>query len=129
MIIVNQIKKMHFLMKFLQENCLPRKNNRFNPSSSQPTPKSSKKLIDNIESAVLHSKMTQKERDLALQNFKCGKVPILIATDIAGRGLDIKNLNYIINYDFPSNLDQYVFYIYLFIFNRFTELEDVEEEI
>lgn len=116
-------------MKFLQENCLPRKNNRFNPSSSQPTPKSSKKLIDNIESAVLHSKMTQKERDLALQNFKCGKVPILIATDIAGRGLDIKNLNYIINYDFPSNLDQYVFYIYLFIFNRFTELEDVEEEI
>lgn len=129
MIIVNQIKKMHFLMKFLQENCLTRKNNRFNPSSSQPTPKSSKKLIDNIESAVLHSKMTQKERDLALQNFKCGKVPILIATDIAGRGLDIKNLNYIINYDFPSNLDQYVFYIYLFIFNRFTELEDVEEEI
>lgn len=129
MIIVNQIKKMHFLLKFLQENCLPRKNNRFNPSSSQATPKSNKKLIDNIESAVLHSKMTQKERDLALQNFKCGKVPILIATDIAGRGLDIKNLNYIINYDFPSNLDQYVFYIYLFIFNRFTELEDVEEEI
>lgn len=116
MIIVNQIKKMHFLMKFLQENCLPRKSNRLNPSSSQQTMKSNKKLIDNIESAVLHSKMTQKERDLALQNFKCGKVPILIATDIAGRGLDIKNLNYIINYDFPSNLDQYViFFVVLFI--------------
>ena len=44
----------------------------------------------------------------ALLGWKSGKVQILVATDVAGRGLHIKDLPYVINYDFPTNLDTYV---------------------
>lgn len=44
----------------------------------------------------------------ALLGWKCGKAQVLVATDVAARGLHIKNLPYVINYDFPTNLDTYV---------------------
>lgn len=43
-----------------------------------------------------------------MTNWKSGKVQILVATDVAARGLHIKNLPYVINYDFPTNLDTYI---------------------
>jgi len=58
--------------------------------------------------AALHGERRQKEREEALNAFRCGKVPILVATDVAGRGLDVPKLPHVINYDFPTNLESYV---------------------
>jgi len=58
--------------------------------------------------AELHSHLGQSERERAVQNFQCGKVPLLIATDIAARGIHVNRVKFVINYDFPGNLEQYV---------------------
>ena len=58
-------------------------------------------------SQQLHGKLPQKERDAALLGFRAGKVYELVATDVAGRGLDVKNLQYVVNWDFPPNLETY----------------------
>ncbi len=58
--------------------------------------------------AVLHSDRDQKERTRALQAFREGKVAILVATDIAARGLDIKDVTHVINYDLPNNFEDFV---------------------
>ena len=43
-----------------------------------------------------------------MNNFKSGKVSILIATDVASRGLDVKDIEYVINYDMPKVIEDYV---------------------
>ena len=57
---------------------------------------------------VLHSDKTQRERDAALKAFKEGRVKVLVATDIASRGLDISNITYVINYNVPEQPEDYV---------------------
>jgi ATP-dependent RNA helicase DDX5/DBP2 len=57
--------------------------------------------------ACLHGDCTQDQRDTAVRDFKAGKSQVLVATDVAARGLHVKNLPYIVNYDFPSNLETY----------------------
>jgi ATP-dependent RNA helicase DDX5/DBP2 len=57
---------------------------------------------------TIHGDKTQQERDRALADFKSGRSPILIATDVAARGLDVKEVMYVINYDFPSSVEEYV---------------------
>uniref|UniRef100_A0A7S3JRF6 RNA helicase n=1 Tax=Aureoumbra lagunensis TaxID=44058 RepID=A0A7S3JRF6_9STRA len=57
--------------------------------------------------AIMHGKKPQAERNAALNGFRAGKVAILIATDVAGRGLDVKGLRFLVNWDFPPNLDIY----------------------
>ena len=59
-------------------------------------------------SEALHGDMTQKTRDKVMNKFRNGNVSYLIATDVASRGLDISNLNFIVNYDVPLNSDDYV---------------------
>ena len=54
------------------------------------------------------SDRTQRERDKALKDFKDGKTKILVATDIASRGLDISNVGYVINYNVPEHSEDYV---------------------
>ena len=56
----------------------------------------------------LHGERSQAERDAAVADFKSGKAQVLIASDVAARGLDIRNLPYVVNYDFPANLETYV---------------------
>ena len=50
----------------------------------------------------------QREREEALSDFKTGKAPILIATNVAARGLDIPLVKHVINYDLPQSIDEYV---------------------
>ena len=50
----------------------------------------------------------QQEREEALRDFKTGKAPILVATSVAARGLDIPNVKHVINYDLPKSQDEYV---------------------
>jgi ATP-dependent RNA helicase DDX5/DBP2 len=58
--------------------------------------------------AELHSHLSQIDREKVLFNFQCGKVQTLLATDVAARGIHVPNVNSVINYDFPSSLEQYV---------------------
>ncbi|MCX6894130.1 MAG: DEAD/DEAH box helicase [Verrucomicrobia bacterium] len=58
--------------------------------------------------AVLHSNRTQKEREQALQGFRDGKYEVLVATDIAARGLDIADVSHVINYDVPQHPEAYI---------------------
>jgi ATP-dependent RNA helicase RhlE len=58
--------------------------------------------------AVLHSDRTQNDRIVALDGFKSGKFEVLVATDIAARGLDIAGVTHVINYDIPLHPEDYV---------------------
>ena len=61
-----------------------------------------------IESVTLHGEKDQKDRTLALDGFKQGQTRILIATDVSARGIDIPDVNYVINYDLPDKNENYV---------------------
>jgi ATP-dependent RNA helicase RhlE len=58
--------------------------------------------------AVLHSNRTQREREQALQGFRSGRFEVLVATDIAARGLDITTVSHVINYDVPQHQEDYI---------------------
>jgi ATP-dependent RNA helicase RhlE len=58
--------------------------------------------------AVLHSNRTQRERVEALEGFKSGKYEVMVATDIASRGIDIAGVSHVINYDVPEHSEDYV---------------------
>lgn len=62
----------------------------------------------NIECAAIHGDKSQNQRQRALQNFKEGSIRLLVATDIAARGIDIDKLRYVINYDIPNEAETYV---------------------
>ncbi|XP_043935368.1 probable ATP-dependent RNA helicase DDX5 [Protopterus annectens] len=56
----------------------------------------------------IHGDKSQQERDWVLNEFKYGKAPILIATDVASRGLDVEDVKFVINYDYPNSSEDYV---------------------
>ncbi|KAL3623804.1 DEAD-box ATP-dependent RNA helicase 37 [Castilleja foliolosa] len=57
---------------------------------------------------TIHGDRTQQEREQALRSFKSGNTPILVATDVAARGLDIPHVSHVINFDLPNDIDDYV---------------------
>uniref|UniRef100_A0A6A7GA23 RNA helicase n=1 Tax=Hirondellea gigas TaxID=1518452 RepID=A0A6A7GA23_9CRUS len=57
---------------------------------------------------AIHGDKSQNERDWVLEQFKTGKSPLMVATDVASRGLDVKHIRAVINYDFPNNVEDYV---------------------
>jgi ATP-dependent helicase YprA (DUF1998 family) len=59
-------------------------------------------------STSIHGDRTQMEREDALLAFKRGKCPILVATAVAARGIDIRNVMHVINYDMPQDMDEYI---------------------
>jgi ATP-dependent RNA helicase RhlE len=61
-----------------------------------------------IESAAIHGEKSQNQRQKALKRFKDGELRVLVATDIAARGIDIDKLRYVINYDIPNESETYV---------------------
>ncbi|KAL0424278.1 UNVERIFIED_CONTAM: ATP-dependent RNA helicase-like protein DB10 [Sesamum radiatum] len=77
---------------------------------------STKKMCDNLAgnltrqfgAAAIHGDKSQGERDHVLNQFRTGRSPVLVATDVAARGLDIKDIRVVINYDFPTGVEDYV---------------------
>ena len=63
---------------------------------------------DKIKAAAIHGDKAQNARQRALQQFKDGEIRVLVATDIAARGIDIDKLKYVINYDIPNIAETYV---------------------
>ena len=62
----------------------------------------------NFNSAAIHSNRSQSQRQRALDNFKSGHTSILVATDIAARGIDVDGISHVINFDLPMEIDNYV---------------------
>jgi len=65
-------------------------------------------MSNNLPATSIHGDRTQREREMALQTFRTGRTPIMVATAVAARGLDIPNVTHVINYDLPSDIDDYV---------------------
>lgn len=82
LVFANRVKTVRFLYEFLKE-----KEQRV---------------------AMLHGKRSKEERDRAMRDFRGGKVHVLVATDVAARGLHIAALPHVVNYDFPPTITQYV---------------------
>jgi len=59
-------------------------------------------------SLSIHGERKQEEREWVLEEFRSGETPILVATDVAARGLDIENIRYVVNYDMPHDIDSYI---------------------
>jgi len=63
---------------------------------------------NNFPTTSIHGDRLQRQREDALRDFKSGRMPTLVATAVAARGLDIKNVSHVINYDLPTSIDEYV---------------------
>ncbi|XP_035258571.1 probable ATP-dependent RNA helicase DDX17 [Anguilla anguilla] len=63
---------------------------------------------DGWPAMCIHGDKSQPERDWVLTEFRSGKAPILIATDVASRGLDVEDVKFVINYDYPNSSEDYV---------------------
>ncbi|KAL0235390.1 hypothetical protein GEMRC1_001972 [Eukaryota sp. GEM-RC1] len=61
-----------------------------------------------IRANAIHGDKSQNERDFALRQFKTGEVPVLVATDVCARGIDVKDISLVLNFDLPANIEDYV---------------------
>ena len=68
----------------------------------------SRQLANEFGAAAIHGDKSQQERDWVLRQFRDGSRPVMVATDVAARGLDVPNVAAVINYDFPNGVEDYV---------------------
>lgn len=61
-----------------------------------------------ISAAVIHGNRSQRQRVAALEAFRCGRMRVLVATDIAARGIDVEGISHVVNYDVPMQPEDYV---------------------
>ena len=73
--------------------------------------------VDNLAQALqrqgiaatgIHGGLVQSERNAAMRSFHAGELKVLVATNLAARGLDIPQISHVVNYDMPQNLEEYV---------------------
>lgn len=62
----------------------------------------------NVQCVAIHGDKSQSERDYVLRQFRSGKSNILVATDVAARGLDVDGIKHVVNFDYPGNSEDYV---------------------
>ncbi|KAL3848125.1 hypothetical protein ACJMK2_019003 [Sinanodonta woodiana] len=65
-------------------------------------------VTEGYPATSIHGDRSQKEREEALRAFRAGETPILVATAVAARGLDIQNVRHVVNFDLPSDIEEYV---------------------
>ncbi|KAK9502546.1 hypothetical protein O3M35_011306 [Rhynocoris fuscipes] len=65
-------------------------------------------LREGYDAVCIHGDKKQSEREYVLKDFRNGRSPILVATDVAARGLDVEDVKFVINFDFPNNSEDYV---------------------
>jgi ATP-dependent RNA helicase RhlE len=63
---------------------------------------------DGFKVMVMHADRSQSEREQALEKFRSGEIDVLVATDIIARGIDISDIDHVVNYDVPENPEDYV---------------------
>jgi len=65
-------------------------------------------IQSNFAATSIHGDRTQRERERALETFRSSRTPVMVATAVAARGLDIPNVTHVVNYDLPNDIDDYV---------------------
>ena len=104
---VNKRQKSALLLHLLQDNAL--KVVLVFTKTKHGANKLVKDLIaEGVQADAIHGNKSQNQRQQALRNFKSGKSRVLVATDIAARGIDIDELTHVINYDLPDTAETYV---------------------
>lgn len=63
---------------------------------------------EGIKVASIHGDKSQRDRDRVLDSFRKGYIHVMVATDVAARGLDVKDIKFVFNYDMPNNLEDYI---------------------
>jgi ATP-dependent RNA helicase RhlE len=104
---VNQAEKTALLTIFLQTHDVER------ALVFSRTKHGADKIVRQLEAAglaasAIHGNKSQPQRERAIAAFKSGEMPVLVATDIAARGIDIPGVSYVVNYDLPDVPEQYV---------------------
>jgi ATP-dependent RNA helicase RhlE len=61
-----------------------------------------------VRASAIHGNKSQQQRERALDGFRAGRVPVLVATDIAARGIDVPAVTHVVNYDLPAEAESYV---------------------
>ncbi|XP_008326035.1 DEAD-box helicase 3 X-linked a isoform X3 [Cynoglossus semilaevis] len=122
---VEELDKRSFLLDLLNATVIPSEVQEAVTESTEKVGKDSltlvfvetKKGADSLEDFLyregyactsIHGDRSQRDREEALHQFRCGQCPILVATAVAARGLDICNVKHVINFDLPSDIEEYV---------------------
>ncbi|XP_040859270.1 DEAD box protein 53 [Ochotona curzoniae] len=107
-IVTTEVEKQALMQKFLKGMSPSDKVIIFVSRKVTADDLSSDLSIQGMPIQSLHGDREQSDREQALEDFKTGKVRILIATDLASRGLDVDDITHVYNYDFPKNIEEYV---------------------
>ncbi|XP_071814820.1 probable ATP-dependent RNA helicase DDX5 isoform X2 [Apostichopus japonicus] len=108
--VCDELAKDEKLVKLLEEIMQEKENKSL---IFTETKKKSDELVkwlrrDGWPAMCIHGDKAQRERDWVLSEFKHGRSPILVATDVASRGLDVNDIKFVINYDYPNSSEDYV---------------------
>ncbi|ORY81412.1 p68 RNA helicase [Protomyces lactucae-debilis] len=108
--IVNEYDKRGKMTKYLEQAMEDKQNKILIFTGTKRVADDITKYLrqDGWPALAIHGDKAQSERDWVLNEFKTGKSPIMVATDVASRGIDVKNITHVLNYDFPNNTEDYV---------------------
>ncbi|KYN40574.1 putative ATP-dependent RNA helicase DDX43 [Trachymyrmex septentrionalis] len=105
---INEDEKIDMMHQFFQEMGPQDKVIVFFGKKSKVDDVSSDLALTNIDCQSIHGDRDQSDREQALEDLKTGAVQILLATDVASRGIDIEDITHVLNYDFPRDIEEYV---------------------
>ncbi|XP_060065338.1 uncharacterized protein LOC132545672 [Ylistrum balloti] len=108
--VCNDSEKDYKLLKLLEEIMQEKENKTlvFTETKRRADELSRKMRREGWPVMCIHGDKSQPERDWVLSEFRNGRTPILIATDVASRGLDVEDIKFVINFDYPSSSEDYV---------------------
>ncbi|XP_035903044.1 probable ATP-dependent RNA helicase DDX43 [Anopheles stephensi] len=106
--VIDEEDKFHRINEFVRDMRPTDKAIIFCGKKTRADDLSSEFMLSGIPCQSIHGNREQADREQALEDIKSGAVSILIATDVASRGLDIEDITHVVNYDFPRNIEEYV---------------------
>ncbi|WP_127846258.1 DEAD/DEAH box helicase [Psychroflexus aestuariivivens] len=106
-VVVEPIEKLEVLLHFLNSKSGER-GIIFCKTKAAVNKLAKKLAINRFSSGAIHGSLTQKIRDRIMEQFRAGQIDILVATDLAARGIDVKELSFVINYHLPDTFEAYV---------------------
>lgn len=107
--ICSDMEKYRILLKHLRENLTPKDRVLVFVETKKGCDLLTKSLRgDGFQARAMHGDKKQEERDWVLQQFKSCQAPLLVATDVAARGLDVDDIRMVVNFDFPNDMESYI---------------------
>jgi ATP-dependent RNA helicase DDX5/DBP2 len=102
-------EKYHLLLSYLRENYSPKDRVLVFVETKKGADMLTRSLrMDGYKANAMHGDKSQEERDWALREFKNLQSTLLVATDVAARGLDIDDIRIVVNFDFPKEMETYI---------------------